>query len=95
MICKECRNPIRPYEYERTLTGILTSSVCECGMTIYESIPIYPNRVLNAVRRPHPADFDVRCADSANDADSWWLWPVLVVSMGLLVIGACHRIIGG
>ena len=95
MLCPNCRQPMKPVVILEGFDDPWSLFLCRCGADHETRTRTWRMPVLNAVRRRHPADYDARTADSANDAGNWWLWPVLVVSLGLLVIGACHRIIGG
>jgi len=95
MLCPNCNSPVPVagiVNFEGQRNGIF---LCRCGREWLKPVQIIRNHAQTAVRRRHPADFDARTAGTANDAGDWWLWPVLVVSLGLLVIGACHQIIGG
>lgn len=95
MLCPNCNRPVQVAgiaNLKGKMNGIF---LCRCGKEWLKPVQIIRNHAQTAVRRRHPADYDARTADSANDAGNWWIWPVLVISLGMLVIGACHRIIGG
>lgn len=95
MICWRCNQPMRIIGIKNAFGMPWSIFECPCGQEWERLVPVIRNHARDVEPLSPSASADARSAGSVNDAGNWWLWPVLVVSMGLLVIGAFHRIIGG